>query len=296
MSITPGRAVHFTIGADDVARITFDGPNSKANTLSRDVWAELAAVCEQLRGRTDLVGLLLRSAKDGIWLAGADIREMAALPTDDPWPACELVAQGLEVLAALEALPFPTVALIDGACLGGGLEVALACDFRICGSHPKCKLGAPEVKLGVMPGWGGTQRLPRVIGLEQALPIICLGESLSAAAARSIGLADDLVASERLEKEAVGLLTGERTVMTSPDPRRHRKHAPCPAPHRAPDLSALLAALADDQRLAAHLAEEVMTRGAALPLEQALPLETETFVRLVTSDAARARFAEFLRR
>jgi enoyl-CoA hydratase/carnithine racemase len=295
MSITPRRAVHFTVGADDVARVTFDRPDGKANTLGRDVWSGLAEVCRQLRDRTDLVGLLLRSAKTGIWLAGADIRELAALP-DDPAGARELVQQGLDVLAALERLPFPTIALIDGACLGGGLEVALACDFRFCGSHPKCKLGAPEVKLGVIPGWGGTQRLPRVIGLAQALPIVCLGESLSAVAARSIGLADDVVASERLEKEAVGLLTGERTVMSLPDPRRERKQAACPAPRGAPDLGALLAALPDDQRVAAHIAEDVMTRGAALPLAEALRLETDAFVRLVTSPAARARFAEFLNR
>lgn len=295
MSITPGRAVHFIVGSDDVARITFDRPNSKANTLSRDVWSELADVCRQLRDRSNLVGLILKSAKDGIWLAGADVRELAALP-DEPGPARELVAQGLEVLATLEASPVPTVALIDGACLGGGLEVALACDFRLCGSHPKCKLGAPEVKLGVIPGWGGTQRLPRVIGLHQALPIVCLGESLSAAAARTVGLADDVVASERLEKEAIGLLTGERTVMTLPNPRRERKQAACPLPRGAPDLGALLAALPDDQRVAAHIAEDVMTRGAALPLEEALKLETEAFVRLVTSPAARARFAEFLNR
>jgi enoyl-CoA hydratase/carnithine racemase len=296
MSITPGRAVHFSVGADGVARIIFDRPNSKANTLSRDVWLELADVLQQLRDRSDLVGLLLLSAKDGIWLAGADVRELAAIPTNDAAPARELVAQGLDVLATLEALPFPSVALIDGACLGGGLELALACDFRICGGHPKCKLGAPEVKLGVIPGWGGTQRLPRIIGLAQALPIVCLGESLSAAAARSIGLADDVVASERLEKEGVGLLTGERTVMTSPDPRRRRKHDPCPTPHGAPDLAALLAALADDQRVAAHIAEDVMTRGAEMQFAEGLRLETEAFVRLVTSPAARRRFAEFLNR
>src|SRR4051794_7456362 len=111
MSMTPGRAVHFTVGSDDVARISFDRPDSKANTLSRDVWAELADICRQLRARSDLAGVLLKSAKEGIWLAGADVREMAALPTDNPAPARELVAQGLDVLAALEALPFPTVAL-----------------------------------------------------------------------------------------------------------------------------------------------------------------------------------------
>jgi enoyl-CoA hydratase len=296
MSITPGRAVHFTVGSDDVARIVFDRPNGRANTLSRDVWSELAEICEQLRTRSDLVGVLLKSAKEGIWLAGADVRELAELPTDNPAPARELAARGLDVLAALEALPFPTIALINGACLGGGLELALACDFRMCGSHPKCKLGSPEVRLGVIPGWGGTQRLPRIIGPEQALPIVCLGESLSAVAARGIGLADDVVASERLEKEAIGLLTGERTVLTSPDPRRRRKHDACPAPQSSPDLAPLLAALPDDQRVAAHIAEEVMTRGAALPFDEGLRLETEAFVRLVTSPPARARFAEFLSR
>src|SRR4029078_8934912 len=107
MGITPGRAVHFTVGSDDVARIIFDRPNHKANTLSRDVWSGLAEICAQLRARSHLVGVLLKSAKDGIWMAGADVRELAALPADNPTAARELVAQGLDVLAAAEAMPLP---------------------------------------------------------------------------------------------------------------------------------------------------------------------------------------------
>src|SRR5207248_9413241 len=105
MSTTPARAVHFSVGDDSIARVTLDCPGSKANTLTRQVWAELAEVCRQLRDRSEVVGLVLQSGKHGIWLGGADVRELAALPQDDSAPARELVKQGLEVLAALEALP-----------------------------------------------------------------------------------------------------------------------------------------------------------------------------------------------
>src|SRR5205807_5364494 len=110
--------------------------------------------------------------------------------------------RGQDIIAGFESLPFPTVALIDGGCMGGGLEMALGFDYRLAGSNPKVDIGLPETKIGILPGWGGTQRLPRVIGPALAAELICAGEAVKAERARQIGLVFDVVPSERLLEEA----------------------------------------------------------------------------------------------
>ena len=139
--------VRCEIGPDAVARLTLDQPNSRANTLHRAVWEQLAAACATLIGRRDLRGLIVQSAKPGIFIAGADLREIALLPQNDPEPTRALVRRGRDLLAALESMPFPTIALIDGAALGGGFEVALACDYRLAGDNPKIKIDSFEVRV-----------------------------------------------------------------------------------------------------------------------------------------------------
>src|SRR5262245_15116776 len=199
-------AVCCDVEPNGIACITLDEPNSRANTLHRAVWEQLAAACRQLADRVDLIGLIIQSAKPGIFIAGADLREIADLPTDDPQLTRALVRRGREVLAALESLPFPTIAVIDGAALGGGFEVALACDSRLAGDNPKIKIGLPEVKLGLIPGWGGTQRPARIIGLAAAARLVCSGQALSAEGAHSAGLVDIVVASPDLDDTAVDRL------------------------------------------------------------------------------------------
>ena len=163
--------------AEGIARLTFDQPNSRANVLSTALWTEFGQALDGLVHRPDVKGLIVASAKPGIFIAGADLKELADADPGDPGPTRTFIELGLRVLETLEALPFPTVALIDGAALGGGLEVALACDFRICGTSPKVQLGLPEIKLGLVPGWGGTQRLPRLVGVEEAINRLLSGES-----------------------------------------------------------------------------------------------------------------------
>src|SRR5262249_29206589 len=119
--------------------LTFDIPGSRANTLGQPILAEFEAMLGQLRARTDLHGLVLRSGKPGMFIAGADLRELGSV-RPDPAHLRKLVQRGLDVIAGFESLPYPTVAAIDGACMGGGLEVALGFDYRIAGSHPKTEL------------------------------------------------------------------------------------------------------------------------------------------------------------
>src|SRR5437016_2286566 len=182
---------------DGIAQLTFDQPGSKANTLGQAVLAEFEAILAKLEANSDVRGLILASAKPGMFIAGADLKELASAQPE-PAQTRRLVQRGLDIIGRLEKLPFPTVAIIDGSCLGGGLEVALGFDFRLAGSHPKVEIGCPETKIGLFPGWGGTQRLTRLIGPSLAAEMICSGETAKAERARQLGIVFDAVPSDRL--------------------------------------------------------------------------------------------------
>src|SRR5689334_6355738 len=180
-------ALRLEVLDDNTGLLTFDQPNSRANTLGQAVLDEFTALVKQLAGRTDLRGLVLRSGKPGMFVAGADLRELGSI-RPDPERNRALVRQGLDIIAGLEKLPYPTVAAIEGACMGGGLELALGFDYRLASTHPKTEIGLPEVKVGLIPGWGGTQRLSRLIGPALACELICAGESVKADRARAVGI------------------------------------------------------------------------------------------------------------
>ncbi|MGL4554558.1 MAG: 3-hydroxyacyl-CoA dehydrogenase NAD-binding domain-containing protein, partial [Gemmataceae bacterium] len=146
----------------------------------------------------------VRSGKKTGFLAGADLREFAAI--QDPAEAAATSRRGQGVYNRLAALKAPTVAVVHGACLGGGLELALACDYRLVFDRPDTTLGLPEIELGLLPGWGGTMRLPRVVGLEHALQIILAGKRLNAREALAWGLADAVAADEPTLREEVARL------------------------------------------------------------------------------------------
>src|SRR5947209_6232599 len=192
-----------------VGLVTFDLPGESVNTLGRAVMEELEALAAGLARRTDLKGLVFRSGKPGAFVAGANLNELGRLPRD-PEQARRDMQRGLAVFAALEALPYPTVAAIDGAAMGGGLELALSFDFRVATNSPKTVLGLPEVNVGLIPGWGGTQRLPRLIGPSLAAEMICSGEPVGATRARDIGLVFDAVPAERLLEESLRVLDWAR--------------------------------------------------------------------------------------
>src|SRR5438874_1025686 len=156
MSQGQAAALRLEVLDGGVGLLTIDQPGGRANTLGQAVLAEFEQTVAQLKQRTDLRGLILRSGKPGMFVAGADLKELGAA-RPDPGQSRRLVERGHAILAGFEALPYPTVAAVDGACLGGGLELAMAFDFRLAGTHPKTELGQPEVKVGLIPGWGGTQ-------------------------------------------------------------------------------------------------------------------------------------------
>jgi len=177
--------------SDGIAVVTFDLPNESVNKLSRAVKDEFVALVSQLERDTTVNGAVLISGKPDVWIAGADIEEFLELKTASD--AERLSRDGQMLLDSLEHLRIPIIAAIHGACLGGGLETALACRYRIATDHPKTILGLPEVQLGLIPGAGGTQRLPRKIGLTNGLDLILTGKNVRAKKALQLGVIDELV-------------------------------------------------------------------------------------------------------
>jgi 3-hydroxyacyl-CoA dehydrogenase / enoyl-CoA hydratase / 3-hydroxybutyryl-CoA epimerase len=200
---------------DHIGVITIDVPGEKMNTLKAEFVPQIMAVLAEARRDPQLAGLVLISGKRDNFIAGADISMIDRCATAEEAEA--LARQGQEVMAIIAALPFPVVAAIHGACLGGGLELALACDARICSLDDKTRLGLPEVQLGLLPGSGGTQRLPRLIGVQQALPLILTGKQLRAKQALKLGIVDDAVPQSILLETAVArVLQGKKTLRTLP--------------------------------------------------------------------------------
>jgi enoyl-CoA hydratase/carnithine racemase len=274
---------------DGVAVLTFDQPGSKANVLTDQVWAEFEAAIDSLASRTDVRGLVLASAKPGIFIAGADLKLLgdAAGPNDPAVRA--FIDRGNRTLFKLEALPFPTCALIDGAALGGGFEVALVCDVRLCG--PTAKIGLPEVNLGLIPGWGGTQRLPRVMSgadvLQNAYNLISSGKILDVEGAAFYQIIHVVYAAEGMIDSACSTVTLPNLRSLLKD-RREKKWLPFLI-----DQGNFTPANQSDGSNAIRTLQQVMTCGASLPLQEAIALETEAFLQLAGSAESKRRIADF---
>jgi 3-hydroxyacyl-CoA dehydrogenase/enoyl-CoA hydratase/3-hydroxybutyryl-CoA epimerase/3-hydroxyacyl-CoA dehydrogenase/enoyl-CoA hydratase/3-hydroxybutyryl-CoA epimerase/enoyl-CoA isomerase len=194
----------------DIAVLTLDDPRGSANVLSRAVLEELEKNLDALEKRTDLAGLVIRSGKPGVFIVGADIREFLAnidAPKDQIAAMCD---HGRKLFQRLSKLPFVTVTAIVGQCVGGGAEMALWCDRRIMSNDSKAMFGFPEVKLGLLPGWGGTVRSARVLGLANGIELVTSGESIDTTAAHAMGLISDLVPSAHLLKAAINVIRSEQ--------------------------------------------------------------------------------------
>jgi len=176
---------------NNVATLTLNNPEEKINKLTPENLTELSSILDQLSTQPSIQALIIQSAKPDMFIAGADINEIQNIT--QPLEALEKAKAGQAVFQKLHLLPFPTIAAIDGPCLGGGLELALACSHRIASDNAKTQLGLPEVSLGILPGFGGTQRLPKLIGLENALDLIVTGKSVDGPKAEKLGLVDKCV-------------------------------------------------------------------------------------------------------
>jgi len=201
---------HWQIKTDafNIVWLGFDRQNAAVNTINDEVLDELSGLLHEVSQINDAKGLIIYSCKRKGFIAGADIAAFSQF--DHPSLAVDFLRKGQAVFSYLESLSIPTVAMIDGFCLGGGLELALACDYRIATDDKDTRIGLPEVMLGIHPGWGGTVRLPRLIGGFHALSeVILTGRGLSASRAKSLGIVDDVVPLRQLSRAAVYFITNK---------------------------------------------------------------------------------------
>lgn len=205
-------AISVSMPYDDIALITMDLPGTGANILNDQLFDELDKTMAELASNEKLAGVILYSAKPSIFVAGADLNNIVAnldWPDEDIVRFCE---QGRAVMARFSRCPFVSVAAIHGACVGGGLELALWCDCRVASDHRRTVLGLPEVKLGLVPGWAGTARLPRIANLKTATDLVCSGRLVSAKEALEMKFIDSVVEQGKLIEESVAVI---RRVQTS---------------------------------------------------------------------------------
>ncbi|HEY2412900.1 MAG TPA: 3-hydroxyacyl-CoA dehydrogenase NAD-binding domain-containing protein [Pirellulaceae bacterium] len=271
----------------DIVLVAFDLPGKGANILSLSVLTELAAILDQLEKRKDLAGLIIKSGKPGTFIAGADIREfLASLRA----PKSEVVAtcrRGQQLFQRLTQLPLVSVAAIDGIAAGGGAELAVWCDRRVMSGNPKTEIGFPEVKLGLFPGWGGTVRAPRMVGLANALEMITSGENIDATAAMKMGLASDVVPAEKLLEAAIGVVRAEKQTGEYLKDRQRWNNPVKEEPAELGFLGATASAMIQQETKgnypAPAAALELMLETSQLPVDEALQREAEGMAQLFGS-------------
>ncbi|HHI92732.1 MAG TPA: crotonase [Gammaproteobacteria bacterium] len=206
---------HFKLetDADNIVWLSIDKAGASANSLNRELVDELDSILDELETERPQ-GLVILSAKPGSFIVGADINEFTTIKNTQQ--ARELIQRGQGIINRIENLRFTTVALIHGHCLGGGLELVLGCDYRIAEDSAKTRLGLPEVRLGIHPGFGGAARLPQLIGAPAAMDLMLSGRAISARAAKRLGIVDFAVPDRQLKDAA-------RSVVQKPP---HKKPLP----------------------------------------------------------------------
>jgi 3-hydroxyacyl-CoA dehydrogenase/enoyl-CoA hydratase/3-hydroxybutyryl-CoA epimerase len=200
------------VDADHIAWLAFDRAGTATNTFSSEALRELGSIADHLAGMPPK-GLAIYSAKDNGFAAGADIEEFTHLRDADE--AIAFTKLGNEVFDKVAQLPFPTLALIHGFCMGGGTELALACRYRVMDDGPKTRMALPEVMLGIVPGWGGARRMPKLIGAAAALDLMLTGRGVDGRRAKKLGLVDAVTPRRHFENAA-------KQILSSPPPM----HAP----------------------------------------------------------------------
>ncbi|MFW1678145.1 fatty acid oxidation complex subunit alpha FadB [Pontibacter sp. JAM-7] len=278
-------------------RLCIDDQTQALNKLSQRALAELEAVLDLLESSKTLSGLLIISGKPA-FIVGADIAEFSqvfALPAER---VSELLVQMNQLFNRLEDLPCPTVSAISGLALGGGFELALATDFRVMAAN--ARVGLPEVKLGLYPAWGGTVRLPRLIGIDNANDWICGGEEKTAAEALAQGAADAIVAADRLEEAGVDLLQRCAAGELNSQPRRQRKQQSIALP-AAEQLMAFESAKALVKKKAGRhypaplAALMTMQQHALMPRDAAQQVEQQGFIPLAQGEVSAALISLFVK-
>ena len=265
---------------DDVVTITFDQEKSIANVFNEELLEELAQEIRFVEDHQgDFKGVIFQSAKPSIFIAGADLKSFA----DDPTPEriSYLIELGQQIFNRIEDLRIPTVAAIHGACVGGGYELALACDHRVATLDSATKVGLPETMLGILPAWGGSTRLPRMIGIAGAMGIILAGKVVVPKLALKLGMVDRVTYKENLESVAKAMLLNGK--------KKYKKHTlnRFPLKYIAKSKATKNVMKTTGGVYPAPLkAIDVMINGLSLSRDESLKLEQDAFAELLTSDVA----------
>lgn len=282
-------AFRFEADADGVGWLTFDMPGSSVNVFNESTLRELDDHLEAIESDPTLKAVVIRSAKEKVFVAGADLKAIRALP---PARLEAFIQLGQSVFNRLAALPMPKIAVIHGACVGGGMELALACDYRIASDAECTRLGLPEVQLGLIPGWGGTTRLPRMLGLPKALDLILSGRLLKPEHARKVGIVDRVVPREHLQAAALELASmpvRQGSVFHVTNLPVVRRIICCKARR---DLIAKTRGL----YAAPLMALKVATRGLGMSIDESLRFEREALLELAKTGEAAQLIDLFFRR
>jgi len=276
---------HWTLDADDdgIAWLRIDKADSSANVLSTEVMAELNSIADTL-GTTLPRGLVVHSGKRNGFIMGADINEFTSVDTPDR--AYEVTRLGQQVFNKIEALGCPTVAVINGFAMGGGLELVMAFDYRIALANKKRVLGLPEVKLGLHPGFGGTVRAVQICGVRPAMQLMLTGNPITVDKGRRIGLIDRIAAEDNWRQAAKEMIAAARPKQRPPLIERLLNLAPV-RPFIKPMLVKQVAAKARKEHYPAPYAMiDLWTRFGASP-KNGYEAEAQSFSRLMCSDASR---------
>lgn len=278
-----------------IAELVFDAPGS-VNKLDTQTVANLGEALAVLEKQSELKGLLLRSAK-AAFIVGADITEFLSLFNAPPEKLHQWLVFANDIFNRLEDLPVPTISAINGYALGGGCECVLATDFRV--ASPETRIGLPETKLGIMPGFGGSVRLPRLLGADSALEIIAAGKDITAKDALKVGLVDAVVAAEKLTEAALVMLKqaidGKLDWQAARRPKLEPlKLNPTEAAMCFTIAKGMVMQVAGKHYPAPLTAVKTIEAAAKFGRTEALKLETNSFVPLAGSNEARALVGIFL--
>ena len=285
--------IHYSVDRDGIALLTLDLPGKPVNILTTEMMADLATLVERVAGDAAVKGAVLASAKNS-FIAGADIKDMVTAYDRglSPQQAFEFGHQLNRHLRTLETCGKPFAAAINGLALGGGLEVCLACHYRVMTDDPRAELGFPEINIGLMPGIGGTQRLPRLIGVAEALPLILQAQNVHSARALELGIVNELAPAAEVIARARAWILQSGDPVAAWDKKGYRLPGGAGAmtPKNAQNYmvgTALLAGKTQHNYPAPIAAMSAIYEGCIVPIDSGLNIESQYFATLLTGPVAR---------
>ena len=276
------------IDPNGIVHVVFDRSDDKVNLLEPEILEDLGDLLDSVREREDVRGLLFASAKPGNFIAGMDVEVIASFT--DAFKAAEGARFGQAVYQKIADLPVPSACAINGACLGGGTELALACTVRVAADSKSVKIGLPETQLGIVPGFGGTQRLPRLVGLVSALDLILSGRQLDAKRAQRMGLVDLVVPEAYLERETIKLMLKAASASARRRPWTARLAESLPPWRRfviAKARKATQEKVSPENYPAPFRALEAIEAAFSMPMPQGLDLEARILGEMVPTRTAK---------